>query len=95
MMQHSTTVSKQAPASGKAPVRGTFPLAFLAQGACASVQDVRGGSEQKHHLEGLGFVSGAPVSVVCENGGNLIVDVKGARVALNHQLAGRIMVVES
>ena len=44
-----------------------------------------------HHLENLGFVAGAEVKVVSEQAGNFIVEVKGAQVALNKQVAQRII----
>ena len=43
-----------------------------------------------HHLENLGFVEGAFVKVVSETAGNLIVEVKGAQVALDRHVALKI-----
>lgn len=71
--------------------RRSMPLSFLRQGERARVAKVRGRGELHHHLENLGFVAGAPVSVACEQGGNLIVEVKGARVALDRQTASRVI----
>lgn len=52
-----------------------------------------GGSEVvKRHLQELGFVPGSYVTVVSEIGGNLIVNVKESRVAVDKQLAQKIMV---
>ena len=44
------------------------------------------------HLENLGFVEGETVRVVSDIGGNLIVQVKDARVALSRELAIKILV---
>ena len=44
-----------------------------------------------HHLENLGFVEGARVEVLSEQCGNLIVQIKGTQVALNQQVASRIV----
>lgn len=49
-------------------------------------------TNQDRHLGNLGFVVGADVSVLSENGGNLIVKVKGTRVAIDNQVASAIMV---
>ena len=68
-----------------------MPLTFLKSGESARVTKVRGSGELHHHLENLGFVVGAPVSVVCENAGNLIVEVKGATVALDRSVAQKII----
>jgi ferrous iron transport protein A len=46
----------------------------------------------KRHLQELGFVPGSYVTVVSEIGGNLIVNVKESRVAVDKQLAQKIMV---
>lgn len=68
-----------------------MPLSFLHSGEVAHVAKVRGKDEAHHHLENLGFVEGASVKVVTEQAGNLIVEVKGAQVALNKQVASRII----
>ena len=44
-----------------------------------------------HHLENLGFVEGARVTVTAEAAGDLIGGVKGTQVALNKQIASRII----
>ena len=47
---------------------------------------------QKKLLNNMGFVEGALVSVVSESHGNLIVKIKGSRVAIGKDIAMRIMV---
>lgn len=69
-----------------------MPLAFLRCGDVAKVVRVRGKGEVHHHLENLGFVEGASVSVVSEQAGNFIVQVKGANVALDPSVASKIIV---
>lgn len=49
-------------------------------------------AETHHHLENLGFIPGEMVTIVSRIGGNLIVNVKGSRVALSSELAKHIMV---
>ena len=46
----------------------------------------------RRFLESLGFVAGSTVSIVSENGGNFIVNVKGSRIALSKALACKIFV---
>jgi ferrous iron transport protein A len=43
-------------------------------------------------LENLGFVAGGNVMVISEIGGNMIVNVKESRVAINKDMANKIMV---
>ena len=56
------------------------------------IKKIGGSPETKKHLENLGFVVGGNVSVVCEIGGNLIVNVKEARVAVSKGMAQKIMI---
>ena len=56
------------------------------------VRKVGGKPEVKRHLENLGFVAGSDVTVINTIGGNLIVKVKEARVALSQELAQKIMI---
>lgn len=56
------------------------------------IRKVGGSPEVKKHLENLGFVVGGTVSVVTSLGGNLIVNVKEARVGISREMAQRIMI---
>lgn len=46
----------------------------------------------KKHLESLGITIGGSLSIVSSNGGNVIVIVKGVRLALNRDVASKILV---
>ena len=46
----------------------------------------------KKHLENLGILSGCKLMVIKETNGDVIIQVKDARIALNKQLASRIIV---
>lgn len=48
---------------------------------------------QKKQLSNLGFVVDAKIKIVAESQGNLIVMVKGSRIALGEQLASKIQVI--
>ena len=54
--------------------------------------DVGGKEETKRFLENLGFVAGAEITVVSAIGGNVIVNIKDSRVAINQDMARHIMV---
>ena len=68
-----------------------MPLSFLQGGETGTIAKVRGRGDLHHHLENLGFVEGAQVTVVSEAAGDLIVEVKGIQVALNRQVAAHII----
>ena len=56
------------------------------------IKRIGGSPEVKRHLENLGFVVGGEVTVVNTLGGNVIVNVKEARVAISKEMAVKIMV---
>ncbi len=69
-----------------------MPLSFANVGEENLIRRISGNPEVKKHLENLGFVVGGTVTVVSENGGNLIVNVKESRVAVSKEMATRIMI---
>lgn len=69
-----------------------MPLTLIGEGEEAMVRRVGGNTEVQHHLENLGFVPGSTVKVITMTGGNLIVQVKEARVAISSEMAQKIMV---
>ena len=71
---------------------GALPLAMLGEDESACVVKVKGGTELRKHLSDLGLVEGAEVKVVSRVDGYVIVNVKGARLALNRTMSSHIMV---
>lgn len=69
-----------------------MPLSFSPAGSVACIKAIKGKDETRHFLERLGFVVGGNVTVVSENGGNLIVNVKESRIAISKSMASRILV---
>ena len=69
-----------------------IPLSMADLGQPQIIKRIGGNPEVKQHLETLGFNVGGEVSVVSALGGNLIVKVKESRVAVNEELARKIMV---
>ena len=69
-----------------------MPLTFVKAGETSSIRKIGGQEECKRFLEGLGFVTGSPVTVISEIAGNLIVNVKDSRVAISREMANRIYV---
>lgn len=69
-----------------------MPLTFAAIGEENIIKRVGGSPDVKKHLEDLGFVAGAVVIIVSELGGNLIINIKGSRIALSREMAAKIMV---
>ena len=69
-----------------------MPLALANIGEEYMIRRVSGNPEVKKHLEDLGFTAGGPVTVVSALGGNIIVKVKEARVAISEEMARKIMI---
>lgn len=69
-----------------------MPLIFADIGEVNMIRRIGGNPEVKKHLENLGFVAGGTVTVLNSIGGNLIVNVKEARVAVSKEMAQKIIV---
>ncbi len=69
-----------------------MPLALAEVGEMNTIKKIGGNPEVKKHLENLGFVVGGNVMVINTLGGNVIVNVKEARVAISEEMARRIMI---
>ncbi|MBB5182307.1 FeoA family protein [Catenisphaera adipataccumulans] len=69
-----------------------MPLTYAEMNKLYTVKRVTGKDEVRAHLATLGFVEGSQVKVIQSIDGNLIVDIKGVRVALDESLARRVLV---
>ena len=69
-----------------------MPLILASEGDENIIRKIGGSPEVKKHLENLGFVVGGNEKVVTTVNGNLIVNVKEARVAISKEMAQRIMI---
>lgn len=69
-----------------------MPLTLVDIGSVETIKRIGGSEETKRFLENLGFVSGSEISIVSAIGGNVIVNIKDSRVAINKDMAKHIMV---
>lgn len=69
-----------------------MPLALANVGEDNIIKKIGGKPEVKKHLENLGFVVGGNVRIISTLGGNVIVNVKEARVAISEEMARKIMI---
>ena len=69
-----------------------MPLTTAPVGQASKIQRVGGNDETKRFLANLGFVVGSEVTVISAIGGNVIVNIKDSRVAINQDMARHIMV---
>ena len=69
-----------------------MPLTMLSPGKEAIINACKAKDTTKKFLEGLGIIPGVTISVISEFSGNLIVSIKGARLALNRGVAQQVLV---
>ena len=69
-----------------------MPLALSQTGDTVVIKEIKGREDVRQHLVELGFITGGQVTVVSELAGNLILQVKDSRIALNRGTASHILV---
>ena len=69
-----------------------MPLSFASPGEENIIRKIGGSAAVKKHLENLGFVAGGRVTVITSLNGNVIVKVKESRVAIDDEMARKIMI---
>ena len=69
-----------------------MPLTMAKPGETVTIRKITGEDEVRQHLAELGFVVDGSVTVVSEIAGNLILQVKESRIALDRTLANRVMI---
>ena len=68
-----------------------MPLTLAPIGTPSVIRKIIGKDDVRQHLAELGFVAGQEVTVVSSLNGNLIINVKGSRIALDQKMAQRVM----
>lgn len=69
-----------------------MPLTMVNAEEIQIIRKVVGKEETRKFLEGMGFVTGGEVIVLSRAMGNVIVSIKGARIAIGQDMASRILV---
>ena len=69
-----------------------MPLTMAKAGERNLIKRVTGKDEVRRFLASLGFVEGESVTVVSEIAGNMILNIKDTRVALDKSMANLIMI---
>ena len=64
-----------------------IPLTLANMGEDVVIKKVGGSSDVKKHLEDLGLIAGSTVKIVNTFAGNVILDVKNSRIAVNSDMA--------
>lgn len=69
-----------------------MPLTIAKEGELNIIRRIGGAADTKRFLANLGFVENAEIRVVSKINGNLIVNIKDSRVALDGEMARHIIV---
>ena len=69
-----------------------MPLTMARPGETVVIRKITGRDEVRQHLAELGFVVDESVTIISEMAGNLILQVKDSRVAVDRTMANRIMI---
>ncbi len=69
-----------------------MPLTLAGVGEVNRIRRIGGNEETRRFLENLGFVAGSEITVLSAIEGNVIVNIKDSRIAINKDMARHIMV---
>lgn len=69
-----------------------MPLSMAGTGEANIIKKVGGKEDTRRFLENLGFVAGSFVTVVSVIRGNMIVNVKESRIAIDKNMANHIII---
>ena len=68
-----------------------LPLPTAQEGEVLEIEKITGNDATRLHLAEMGFTVGSKITVVTRLGGNMILQVRDSRVALDESMARRIM----
>ena len=68
-----------------------LPVSMARVGEAGTIVSVSGKEEVRRYLAELGFTPGTQVKAVCQAGGNMILDVKGSKIAIDRHMANKIL----
>ncbi|MBU3107407.1 FeoA family protein [Clostridium gasigenes] len=69
-----------------------MPLILAIKGQNMFIRKISGNDETRRFLNSLGFIVGETITIISEIGGNMIINVKNTRIALDKSMASRIIV---
>ena len=69
-----------------------MPITLLKKGEKGRVREIQGNDDVRHRLQELGLVEGGEVEVILSQGGKMILGFYGTRLAVDADVASRIIV---
>ncbi|HCY05799.1 MAG: FeoA family protein [Erysipelotrichaceae bacterium] len=71
-----------------------MPLGLMDEGVDLQILKINEKGQSMAFLERLGFVSGSKIKIIQKINGNIIVNIKDTRIAINEDIAKKIIVKE-
>lgn len=72
----------------------SLPLEFAKSGEDVRVIRVSGNDAVKQHLQDLGFVPGSEIHIISTHDGDMIISLKGTKLAITRDMAKKIHVAD-
>lgn len=69
-----------------------MPLIFAKVGEKVKIDRVLGNESQTKHLKDLGFVKDEILNIISNNDGDIIVEIKGSKLAITKEMARKIII---
>ncbi len=69
-----------------------LPLSLINQGKNVIIVKVRSKDSEKKHLEDMGFIASERMHVISNHSGDVIVELKGTKLAITKEIAAKIFV---
>ncbi len=69
-----------------------MPLTMAKSGEKVFIKKNNGKEETVRFLKSLGFIVGESITLISELGGNIIINVKDSRIAIDKSMANRIII---
>ena len=67
------------------------PVSMAKVGESGRIVNISGREDVRRYLSELGFTPGTEVKAVCQAGCNIILDVKGSKIAIDRHRANKIL----
>lgn len=72
--------------------KSMIPITMMNPGDRVRIKKITGSDKVRQHLSELGCVVDGDITIISRMGGNVIIQVKDSRVALDRSMANRILV---
>ena len=69
-----------------------LPLSFIKEGENVIIVKITSKDSEKKHLESLGFIASERMHVVSNHSGDVIVELKGTKLAITKEISAKIFV---